>query len=185
MTTTEKQIVESAINVFNADPSATLERVASVAGVTSRTLYRYFNERSKLIDACRELLTESCRAAFAAAFSADHEPLRQLELCLYAGIDCGSKFAFFNKLSKANPAPADGNEIQGKWLSIVQTLQKEGVITSDLTTAWINKLFTGMVNTTIEAINSGDIAPNDIKRFAWLSFSRSIGIAISQPVEGK
>jgi AcrR family transcriptional regulator len=182
MKLTEQNIVDTAIIVLNENPSATLEIVAEKAGISSRTLYRYFSDRNKLIDACKEMLTTTCRAAMNAAFDGSDNPLKQLELTLYAAIDCGSKFAFFEKLNQImpkqeTPSP-EGNEgqIQSRLFNMIITLQKQGLITDVLTSAWIYKLFSGMVNTTISAISSGDIALNDVKRFAWISFSQSIGI---------
>ncbi|WP_164849973.1 TetR/AcrR family transcriptional regulator [Mucilaginibacter limnophilus] len=182
MKSTEQNIVDTAIYVLNENPSATLEMVADKAGISSRTLYRYFNHRNKLLASCKETLTVTCRAAMNAAFDASENPIKQLELTLYAAIDCGSKFAFFDKLNQIMPKQetpeTDGNagQIQGRLFNLIVTLQKQGLITDVLTSAWIYKLFSGMVNTTISAITSGDIAVNDIKRFAWISFSQSIGI---------
>ncbi|RYY36251.1 MAG: TetR/AcrR family transcriptional regulator [Sphingobacteriaceae bacterium] len=182
MKLTEQNIVNTAIYVLNENPSATLEMVADKAGISSRTLYRYFNDREKLIDACKIMLTTTCREAMNAAFDGSDNPLIQLELTLYAAINCGSKFAFFEKLNQIMPkqeAPApdgDAGQIQSRLFNLIVTLQKQGLITDVLTSAWIYKLFSGMVNTTISAISSGDIAINDINRFAWISFSQSIGI---------
>lgn len=184
MKLTEQQIIDAAISVLNDNPSATLEMVAEKAGVTSRTLYRYFNDRTKLINSCKEALAITCKAAINAAFDASNDPLKQLELTLYAGIDCGSKYAFFEKLNQNNqptapisPQPdSDYTEIYNKWLNLIIELQWQGIVTKELTPAWIHKLFSGMVNTTISAITSGDVALNDVKKFAWISFSQSIGI---------
>lgn len=182
MKLTEQNIVDTAIAVLNENPSATLEIVADKAGVSSRTLYRYFNDREKLIAACKKTLTTTCREAMNAAFEGSDDPLKQLELTLYAAINCGSKFAFFEKLNQIMPkqkAPSsEGNEgqIQSRLFNLIVTLQKQALITDVLTSVWIYKLFSGMVNTTISAISSGDIALNDVKRFAWISFSQSIGI---------
>jgi hypothetical protein len=64
----------------------------------------------------------------------------------------------------------------GKWQALVVLLQKQEIISNQLTVPWVFALFDGMINSTIDALRSGDIARNDIKRFAWFSFSRSIGI---------
>jgi hypothetical protein len=66
--------------------------------------------------------------------------------------------------------------IMDKWRALVTALQKREVISPQLTVPWIFALFDGMINSTIEALRAGDIARNDIKKFAWFSFSRSIGI---------
>ncbi|RYE17667.1 MAG: TetR/AcrR family transcriptional regulator [Sphingobacteriales bacterium] len=184
MKITHPQIIDAAITVFNTDPSATVEAVAEKAGITSRTLYRYFNDRAQLLSACKDTLAETCKAAMGTAFASGSDALQQLELTLYAGIKCGTKYAFFDKLNQAiqqgtTASASQHNEfgqIKQQWVALVIQLQDQGVITHDLTPAWIFKLFSGMINTTISAIASGDVALNDVERFAWISFSNSLGI---------
>ena len=184
MELTEQKIIDAAIATFNDDPSAPLEAVADQAGVTRRTLHRYFKDRNQLLEACKNEMQESCRAAMMGAYHSSSDPLRQLELMLYAGIDCGYKYAFLKKLyqrAKSRHVPTDAEEvdydtIMGKWCVLVAALQKQELISKQLTLPWILTLFDGMVNSTIDAMRSGDVARNDIKKFAWFSFSRSIGI---------
>lgn len=185
MEVTKKRIIDAAIIVFNNDPSGTLEMVADKANVTTRTLYRYFKDRKILLDFCRQEMALTCKAAMNAAFEASAVPLKQLELTLYACIDCGSKYAFFDKTNqKSDYQPSVRNEenseydhISSRWIALIIALQKEDIITSELTPEWIHQLFSGMINTTLRAISSGDVAPNNIKKFAWYSFSKSIGIS--------
>ncbi|WP_342644662.1 TetR/AcrR family transcriptional regulator [Mucilaginibacter sp. CSA2-8R] len=185
MEATEQKIVNAAIEVFNTDLSANLELVAEQAGVTRRTLHRYFKDRTQLMDACQTEMQYKCRTAMMAAINTSTDPLVQLENMLYAGIDCGSKYAFLDKLQQHPPyrQMPDGDEgefdaVKKHWFAIVGKLQKAGIISTELTPAWIFVLFGGMVTTTINALNSGNVARNDIKHFAWFSFSRSVGIQV-------
>lgn len=185
MEVTKKRIIDAAIIMFNNDPSGTLDMVADKAEVTPRTLYRYFKDRKILLEACRQEMALTCKAAMNAAFEASTVPLKQLELTLYAGIDCGSKYAFFDKTyQRSDYQPSAGNEenreyddINSRWLALIIALQKQDIITSELTPEWIYELFSGMINTTLRSISSGNVAPNNIKKFAWYSFSKSIGIS--------
>ncbi len=184
MEVTQQKIIDAAIVTFNDDLSAPLETVADQAGVTRRTLHRYFGDRAQLLDACKAEMQARCQAAMTAAYRSSNDPLRQLELMLYAGIDCGYKYAFLRKLHRRTrypdvPENAEGVEydtIMGKWRALVASLQQQEIISRQLTIPWIFALFDGMINSTIDALRSGDIARNDIKKFAWFSFSRSIGI---------
>lgn len=184
MEVTKKRIIDAAIIVFNNDPSGTLEMVADKAEVTTRTLYRYFKDRKILLEFCRQEMTLTCKTAMNEAFEASAVPLKQLELTLYACIDCGSKYAFFDKTNQRSDyqPSADNKEnqeydhINSRWIALIIALQKEDIVTSELTPEWIQQLFSGMINTTLRAISSGNIAPNNIKKFAWYSFSKSIGI---------
>jgi AcrR family transcriptional regulator len=185
MEATEQKIVDAAIETFNIDLSANLELVAEQAGVTRRTLHRYFKDRSQLMEACQTEMQGKCRIAMMTAINSSRDPLTQLEHSLYAGIDCGSKYAFLDKLQQHPPyrqmpdAPEGKlDDVKQQWFAIIAQLQKQGTISAELTPAWIFVLFGSMVTTTINALNSGNVARNDIKRFAWFSFSRSLGIAV-------
>nr|WP_283770009.1 TetR/AcrR family transcriptional regulator [Mucilaginibacter sp. Bleaf8] len=186
METTAQNIVNTAIAVFNDDLSANLETVALRAGVTRRTLHRYFKDRLALLDNCKQEMMSKCKVTILAAHDSSTDPLKQLENMLYAAIDCGSKYAFLNKLYQRegiqqvpdNTNAQDMETITNKWLALIMQLQKQGQISDQLTPAWILELLSGMTNTTINAFNSGNVAPNDIKKFAWFSFSRSIGIEL-------
>ncbi|MEO3405646.1 hypothetical protein AAFN85_17170 [Mucilaginibacter sp. CAU 1740] len=120
------------------------------------------------------------------AYDSAQQPLEKLEKMLYAGIDCNYKYAFLNKLQQREQPKLfngdDRNELHDnvkiKWRELIIALQKEGVISSDITVYWVFFLFDGMISTTITAIESGDVALNDVKRYAWKSFAQSIGIVL-------
>ncbi|MGO4289202.1 TetR/AcrR family transcriptional regulator [Chitinophaga sp. RAB17] len=182
MEETAQRIIDAAIYVFNDNLSATLDAVADKAGVTRRTLNRYFKERAQLIESCKTEMLQTCEQAMNTAFNSNTDPLKQLEMMLYAGIDCGYKYAFLNKLKQQSiPVQEEVcndqmDNVKQKWFSLVAALQKNGVVDSKLTLWWIFVLFGGMINSTIDALRSGNVAQHDIKKFAWFSFSRSIGI---------
>jgi len=185
MEATGQKIIDAAIEVFNIDLSANLEAVAEQAGVTRRTLHRYFKDRTELMEACQAEMQGKCRTAMMAAINSSTDPLVQLENTLYAGINCGSKYAFLDKLQQHPPyrqmpdvPEGEFDEVKKRWFAIIAELQKQDTISAELTPAWIFVLFGSMVTTTINALNSGNVARNDIKRFAWFSFSRSLGIVL-------
>lgn len=185
MEATGQNIIDAAIEVFNTDLSANLEVVAEHAGVTRRTLHRYFKDRAQLMEACRAEMQGKCRITMMAAINSSTDPLVQLEQSLYAGINCGSKYAFLDKLQQHPPYRQMPDEPEGEfddvkkhWFAIIAQLQKQGTISAELTPSWIFTLFGSMVTSTINALGSGNVARNDIKRFAWFSFSRSVGITV-------
>lgn len=192
MDATESKIVDSAITVFNDDLSATLETVAEKAGISRRTLHRYFKDRAELMEACKTEMQGKCKAAMTAAYNSSTNPVKQLENMLYAGVDCGRKYAFLDKIYQRQSyqqmpevqAGESMDDVKAKWFGLVALLQKQKIITHELTAAWIFVLFGSMITTTINALSSGNVAPNDIKKFAWYSFSRSIGITPAKAEAG-
>ncbi|WP_165877923.1 TetR/AcrR family transcriptional regulator [Pedobacter psychrotolerans] len=184
MKNTKQIIIDAAIKVFNDDLSASLDCVAERADVHRRTLHLNFKSRQELIECCKNDMMVTCQQAMTDAYHASADPKKQLELMLYAGIDCGAKYAFLQKLygksSYAQVPEAEKNgtfdSIKHRWFKLIEQLQDQHLIHSQLSIAWIFTLFGGMITNTIDALQSGDVAPNDIKSFAWYSFSKSIGL---------
>ncbi|WP_228084891.1 TetR/AcrR family transcriptional regulator [Mucilaginibacter sp. JRF] len=181
----KKQILNSAIKVLNKDLYAPLEKIANEAQINKRTLYRYFSDRDTLIAACYLDMMQTCSRAMLIAVGSHNDPIAQLEAMLYAAMDCGVKYVFLTTL-EINPVNmeihdkdlfAEYEQARNKWFSLVPQLQQENIIDHQLSPAWIRHLFINTVRTCVQAQNSGDVAPNDLKRLVWLTFSRSIGIS--------
>ena len=181
---TYQKIIETAIVVLNEDFSATVEDIATNCGLNRRTLHRYFKSRQELLEACYSTMMAEWKDAAKQAFDEAGTPLLQLEQLLYAGINSGTKYTFLTKLmeveSFSSSAQTEKNDdylkMRNELFGSIQTLQKEGLIEETLPIAWIRMLFTSIVTATVMASRSGDIAPNDVKRLAWYSFRKSIGI---------
>jgi len=180
---TQQKIIDSAIIIFNDDFSAPIEKVADKAEVTRRTLHRYFGERKDLLLACQLEMQKTCRAGMLAAFESSPDLLVKLEQMLYACIDCGSKYSFFNKLhhqqghihDHENEECANYDHSFGLITTVISGLQEEGLVSRQLTVEWMSSLFTGIIRSTIDSLTSGTVASASIKKFAWFSFSKGIG----------
>ncbi|QNK63530.1 TetR/AcrR family transcriptional regulator [Pedobacter sp. PAMC26386] len=184
MKNTKQKIIDTAIEIFNDDYSSSLEKIAERAEVTRRTLHRYFTDRNDLLRACKQEMQENCRANITAAVNSSTDPLIQLEQVLYASIDCGSKYSFLHKLhqqqdhqhQKEDEDCAAYDDTFLQTTTLILTLQKQGIISSNLTQGWIILFMRGIITTTILSATTGSVAINDIKNFAWFSFSKGIGI---------
>jgi len=182
--TTRQDIVDAAILLFNEDMSLALEKVAEKAGVTRRTLHRYFRDREELIKSCSEEMVLSCKKAMESAMMSSTNPLDQLREMLYASIDCGTKFAFMGKLhthrdhkhTSHKPDCVRYDEAVDKIKSRVVLLQQKNAVSKFITTEWAVSLFFSVVATTCNPAHSGGASPSDLKRFAWYSYSKGIGI---------
>ena len=184
MQNTEQNIIDAAILVFNEDFSAPLEKVAEQAGVTRRTLHRYFTGRDELLASCAAEMRRSCNQAMMQALDSSNDPLAQLERILYGMIDCGTKYAFFNKLhtrpghqhSPQNADCAGYDAVCCRYWALIKQLQTQGIISPHLTAEWVQQLLSGVVNATINATATDAAAKTSLRQFAWFSFSRGIGI---------
>ncbi|WP_350285816.1 helix-turn-helix domain-containing protein [uncultured Croceitalea sp.] len=179
---TKDRIIEAAIEVFNQDFSAPLQKVADNAKVTRRTLHRYFKDRDELVGTCEREMERSCKKAMIAAIKSSDDSLVQLESMLNAGIDCGAKYSFFYKLhqreghkhSSNNKDCADYDYIYGSFKKIIRDLQNKGVVDAKMTVEWIQNLHAGIINSTVNANEINKSNARDIRKFAWKSFINGI-----------
>lgn len=184
MSDTQQRIIEAAIVVLNDDLSASLDKIAGQAGVTRRTLHRYFEDRQDLYASCRREMQQSCQRAMSDAYASTATPWQQLERLLYAGIDCGTKYAFLHKLTLPQPDPdsaglaksAEAIESNQPLRRVLRTLQHQGALSPELTLAWLEMFFFGMIQATMHAAVAGTVAQRDLKPMAWCSFSQGIGL---------
>ncbi|WP_420154174.1 TetR/AcrR family transcriptional regulator [Siphonobacter sp.] len=184
MQNTQQNIIDAAILVFNEDYSAPLEKVAEKAAITRRTLHRYFKTREALLMSCQKEMQRSCRTAMMQALDASDDPLKQLENMVYAGVECGAKFSLFSKLhtrpehlhSSQNPDCAQYDAFYSRYRGVITQLQAQGLIASEFTAEWIAMFFSGVIAATVNAEAMGSVAKNSLKHFAWLSFSKGVGL---------
>ncbi|MFI2743546.1 TetR/AcrR family transcriptional regulator [Zhouia sp. PK063] len=182
ITATKKRIIESAINIFNDDLSAPLQKVADHAKVTRRTLHRYFKDRDELVAVCKQAVQLSCRKAMITALESSNDPLEQLERMLYAGMDCGTKYAVFYKLhlnkehkhSHENKDCAEYDYIYQQFQLIIIKLQKLGKINPVMSVDWIQILHTGIIESTVQARETTSKNIEEIKHLAWVSYIKAI-----------
>jgi AcrR family transcriptional regulator len=180
---TRLAIIDSAINVFNEDFSATLEKVAERAGVTRRTLHRYFKDRKELMDSCECAVLRACFTANHAAYHASDDPMQKLKNMFYAGMDCGIKYTFLHKIHhldghahhSSKPNCSDFDKAFNLWKDHLLFLQGKGMISTQLTVEWIQLFFRGIVSASVQAQDKGTPV-QESRKFAWYSFSKGIGV---------
>lgn len=180
---TEQRLIEVATDVFNEDFSAPLERIAERAGLTRRTLHRYFASREDLLNRCLQEARRICSLLMAEAMDSSDDPRIQLERMLNAGITCGTRYALFTKLPQPADEPAaldpDCASYQiayARFHGLILKLQAEGKVSLHVTPEWVLLFFNSILVTTINAKITGSVARTSIRQFAWFSFSRGIGL---------
>ncbi|MDO1450241.1 TetR/AcrR family transcriptional regulator [Rhodocytophaga aerolata] len=183
MTDTKIEIIAAAVKCFRLNESATLEKIAQEAGVSRRTLHRYFKDRQELLDSCKNEMLDRCNKAMTEAYERDNDPIKKVRNMLFAAIEQGANYSFVKRIyERSSFAEVDRNKefesdnVKSKWLTIIKNLQQEGRINAELTLPWIFNLFGSIIETSIYAFESGDIARNDSKKFAWTSFKGAIGL---------
>ncbi|QHT67215.1 TetR/AcrR family transcriptional regulator [Rhodocytophaga rosea] len=183
MTDVRIKIIAAAVKCFLVNESDTLEKVAQEAGVSRRTLHRYFKDRQDLLESCKNEMLDRCNKAMTEAYESENDPIKKVKNMLFAAIEQGANYSFIKRLyerssfSEVESRKEFGsNNVKSKWLTIMKNLQKERRINDELTIPWIFNLFGSIIETSIYAVESGDVARNDSKTFAWTSFKGAIGL---------
>jgi len=141
-------ILDAAIRVLAAQPTATLQEVAVEAGVGRATLYRYFPNREALIIALAE--TSLAETAAISEHLREHSecPQDYFEALLTALLEQGEKYHYLSTDSSAlndpqiNTAYAEQLE---RMHDLVRQLQQEGVLDGTLPSRWVNQLLDGLI----------------------------------------
>ncbi len=124
-----------------------------------------------------------CNTAMTNSFESSDEPIRKLENMLYAAIEVGNQYSFLKKMYQRsnfsdikNSDELEYDNVKSNWFKLIKEMQNSNQINKELTIPWIYNLFGGIIDIAISALQSGDVAPNDIRKFAWTSFRGSIGL---------
>lgn len=183
MVSTKAKIIAAAVTCFLNNESDTLEKVAEQAGVSRRTLHRYFENRQDLFESCKNQMLDSCNKAMNEAYESDNDPIKKVKNMLFAAIEQGANYSFIKRIYERsnfsdldNKKEFESDNVKAKWLKILKGLQEEKRINDELTIPWIFNLFGSIIETSIYAFEAGDVAKNDSKKFAWISFKGAIGL---------
>ncbi|UUF13024.1 MULTISPECIES: TetR/AcrR family transcriptional regulator [Flavobacterium] len=187
MKDTKGKIIEAAISILNKNQSASIEQIAAEAGITRRTIHRYFSDRLSLIEHCKENMLTVCNEKMSNAYKSSQDPITQIEYMLYAAIEVGNQYCFLKKLYQhtdyseiKNNNESEYNNIKLQWFKLIENLQSGGYINTELTIGWIYNLFGGIIETAVLSVQSGNISLNDVKKFGWISFKGGIGLHKSE-----
>ncbi|UZR99660.1 TetR/AcrR family transcriptional regulator [Chondrinema litorale] len=183
MSNAKNKIIAAAVTCFLNNESETLEKVAEEAGVSRRTLHRYFENRQDLLESCKNEMLNSCNKAMNEAYESDNDAIIKVRNMLFAAIEQGANYVFIKRMYKrSNFSDVDAKKefesdnVKSKWLKIMKGLQEEKRINHVLTIPWIFDLYGSIIETSIYAVEAGDVARNDSKKFAWISFKGAIGL---------
>ncbi|SDM52725.1 DNA-binding transcriptional regulator, AcrR family [Catalinimonas alkaloidigena] len=183
MVDTKTKIIAAAVKCFRSHESETLEKVAEEAGVSRRTLHRYFENRQDLLESCKNEMLTRCNKAMHEAYESDKDPINKVRNMLFAAIEQGANYAFIKRIyERINFSEVDRQKefefdnVKSNWLKIIKGLQEEKRMNDELTIPWIFNLFGSIIETSILAVEAGDVARNDSKKFAWISFKGAIGL---------
>ncbi|MFK7805132.1 MAG: TetR/AcrR family transcriptional regulator [Anaerolineae bacterium] len=177
MNKTQKNILNAAFEVLAKDISAPLEKVAEHAGVTRMTLHRYYNGREALLEATGLEMIRLGNEIIDEAMAQSSDPFKQLESIIKNASQMGERFHFLMHAHEIIDSEAFDPLVKGmddKMIHIFNQLREQKLIDSDVPNAWLLHLYGGVMTAAWSSLQEGAVAPRDIPKLAWKSFSQGV-----------
>ena len=132
-----RAIIDAAIVLLAAEPDASMERVATAAGVGRATVYRHFASRDHLVRAILDRALQDARDAVVGSEPARGTAPEALGRAVEALLKVADRYRLVRSV-----APHDAElrrraeEVGAPLTAIIQRGQKEGTFRKDLTARW-------------------------------------------------
>lgn len=175
----EEAIRRAAIEVFSANPGASLAEVAARAGVGRATLHRHFPSRDDLI---RDLSIAALDATDAAVAGLDEisreDADRALTLTFERLIPLADQYTFLARISLPDPEVDRRYDAQVAGLGkLVRDLKEQGLVDPLVPDAWATSLIDMLIWTTWGVAAEGGVSAKEATALATRTFLRGIAPA--------
>ncbi len=179
MATTKENILKSASVVLARNPSVTYADLAQQIGIGRATLYRHFAKREDLIKALMIFslneIDQVVQPLLAQSLTSEQYLYKMIEVL----IPIGERFHF---LSQADWDAWEDDDVKSIYLrqdqefrEVIDYMQKEGKIRTDMPPAWIGAVFNNLIFTASDTLRAGDIARNDAADLVYKTFLTGFG----------
>lgn len=153
---TRRAILDAAIEVFGARPSASLGEVADAAGVGRSTLHRYFPDRSALVSALFDDTVEAMRRGFDEAALDQGTPTEALTRLVHAFFELGPRMMFlFSELGEEQWDDKALERTQWPVGALFARGQAQGDFDPDFDIEWIIRILWHLMPAGWEVVNEG------------------------------
>jgi AcrR family transcriptional regulator len=173
-------ILAATVEVLNADPEASVEAIATAAGVTRQTVYAHFPSREQLLVAVIGRLTDEAVAEMDAA-DLDAGPAADALLrLLEAGRRTTGRYpALFQKISSL-PVSPDADErhhapVADRLRRIIERGQESGEFDDQLRPDWLVAVTIKLGHTAAEEVDAGRMSHDEAAAALHTSLRRVFG----------
>jgi AcrR family transcriptional regulator len=174
-------LLDVAVEVLVADPTASLAEVAEAAGIGRTTLHKHYATRDDLMRAVAHRALDRWEQAIAVADRAGAEDggVRALAEAL---VPIGPHLAFLWR----NPMFDRLDDVGRRWgsvepraLVVLNRAQAKGVIRADVADFWLLHTFYSLVYVAAESVHSGHLAPRDAPDLVVDTLLCGLGVPVS------
>jgi AcrR family transcriptional regulator len=172
---TRAAVLDAAVEVLVADPSASLAEVAEAAGIGRTTLHKHYPTRDDLLRAVGHRALDRWEHAIGAvaADSAD-DGLRDLAEAM---ISVGPYLAFLWRnpsFDRSADIAHRARKAEAQALAVLEAAQRQGVMRADVPGYWLLHTFLALVYVAGGSVYDGNLAPNSAPGLVVSTFLRGV-----------
>lgn len=174
---TKDALIDAAIRVFSARPSASLSDVAEEAGVKRVTLHRLIGSRDDLLNSIALRSLEEMETAAEEAMKSETTAVGMLRAMVAALVPIADRCHFLWQHPSIWESENLAKEIErqnSELGELIDHAKLEGSVAIDIPNAWILASMEAIVYTALTTSRSGAIATNDAADLAVRTFFHGI-----------
>lgn len=173
-------ILDAAIDVLSEHPAASIEEIATAAGLARQTVYAHYPSREALLQAVVDRALEQTVAAIDAAEPDEGRPVEALDRLVSASWRTLERYPLLMDL-RAPLTPEEEHALHRPILERLERLigrgQKEGEFDRRLAPAWLLAAFLGLAHAAAQEVEAGRLSAEDASRALRTSVARVFGAA--------
>jgi AcrR family transcriptional regulator len=174
---TAAALLDAAVEVLVADPSASLSEVADAAGIGRTTLHKHYATRDHLLRAVGHRAIDRWEQTVAAAAGCT-DPDGGLRALAEAMISVGPYLAFLWRNPIFDHAEDIGrrrHEVAPQVLAVLQRARDRGLLRADVPDFWLLRTFYSVVYVATDSIDDGNLAPRGAADLVVDTLLRGLG----------
>jgi AcrR family transcriptional regulator len=150
-------ILRAAQDTLNADPQASIDDIATAAGLARRTVYMHFASRDEVVAAVLEDALDTVSTLADAVDIRAEDPALELAILIRRLWLIASRYLFV--VRQTNRIRAGRHPLRLRLVALVEHGQQAGVFDSRIPALAVNDLIDGLMYALIEAVTAGDLQP--------------------------
>jgi AcrR family transcriptional regulator len=166
-----RSIIDAAIVLLAAEPEASMERVATAAGVGRATVYRHFASREHLVRAILEQALQDARDAVIGSRPDEGTPPAALSRAVGAILRVADRYRLVRQIPRDDTELRQAaEEVGAPLIAIIERGQRSGDFRADLPPRWAAGALGSLIQAVTVALIDGEVRDRDASRLVVTTF---------------